>query len=116
MFFGDGSGIGLEINQLTQIKFYSDAGTTVLPYAPGFSSFTGGFGEVVPVPEPSSVIAGLALCGLAAWRERRVSGFRRGQRCPARALKAAAAPLSRFGGGISTSRKVVPDYLIQQTG
>ena len=77
LFFGDGSGIGLEPGQLAQIKFYSDAGTTILPFAPGFSAFTGGFGEVVPVPEPSGVIAALALFGLAAWRERRTGAVGR---------------------------------------
>ena len=71
LFFGDGSGIGLQPAQLTQIKFYSDAGTTILPFAPGFSAFTGGFGEVVPVPEPGAVATALALLGLIAWRERR---------------------------------------------
>ena len=65
LFFGDGSRIGLDPAQLTQIKFYSDAGTTILPFAPGFSAFTGGFGEVVPAPEPSGVIAALVLCSLA---------------------------------------------------
>ena len=71
LFFGNGSGTGLTASQLTQVRFYSDAGTTILPYAPGFSAFTGGFGEVVPVPEPSSVATVLGLLGLVGWRERR---------------------------------------------
>ena len=71
LFFGDGSGIGLEVGQLSQIKFYSDAGTTILPFAPGFSAFKGGFGEVVPVPEPGSVATAMGLLGLIGWRERR---------------------------------------------
>ena len=77
LFFGDGSGAGLTASQLMQVIFYSDASVTILPYAPGYSGFTGGFGEVVPVPEPSSVFAGLALCGLAGWREWRKSKARR---------------------------------------
>ncbi len=71
LFFGNGSGTGLTVGQLTQVKFYSDAGTTILPFAPGFSAFTGGFGEVVPVPEPSSVAVAMGLLGLIGWRERR---------------------------------------------
>ena len=69
LYFGNGSGTGLTTSQLTQVKFYSDAGTTILPYAPGFSNFTGGFGEVVPVPEPSGVAVAIGLLGLAGWRE-----------------------------------------------
>lgn len=71
LFFGNGSGTGLEPSQLAQIKFYSDAGSTVLPFAPGFSGFTGSFGEIVPVPEPSSVATVMGLLGLVGWRERR---------------------------------------------
>ena len=37
----------------------------------GTGTFTGPFGEAVPVPEPSGVLVGLAMCGLAGWRERR---------------------------------------------
>ncbi len=70
LFFGNGSGTGLQSSQLDKIKFFSDNGTTILPYAPGFSGFTGGFGEVVPVPEPSAVFTGLALLGLVGFRER----------------------------------------------
>ena len=65
------------MSQLTQIKFYSNAGTTILPFAPGFSAFTGGFGEIVPVPEPSSVFIGLAMFGLVGWRERRKENLAR---------------------------------------
>ncbi len=70
LFFGGAGGGGLTASQLTQVKFYSDAGTTILPFAPGFSAFTGSFGEVVPVPEPSSVATVLGLLGLIGWRER----------------------------------------------
>ena len=37
----------------------------------GTGTFTGSLGEVVTVPEPLSVSIGLAICGLAGWRERR---------------------------------------------
>ena len=75
LFFGDGTGTGLQQSQLDKVKFYSDAGTTVLPWAPGFSGFTGG-GEVIPVPEPGAVAAPLGLLGLIAWRERRKAAQR----------------------------------------
>ena len=84
LFFGGAGGGGLTASQLTQVKFYSDAGATILPFAPGFSAFTGGFGEVVPVPEPSSVATVMGLLGLIGWRERcreqraRQAGRRRG--------------------------------------
>ncbi len=68
LYFGNGSGTGLVASQLLQIKFYSDAGSTLLPFAPGFSGFTGGFGEVVPVPEPGSVATAMGLLGLIGWR------------------------------------------------
>ena len=71
LFFGTGSGTGLDQSQLDQIKFLSDAGSTILPFAPGYSCFTGGFGEVVPVPEPSSVATVMGLPGLIGRRERR---------------------------------------------
>ena len=57
------------MNQLAQVKFYSNAGTTILPFAPGFSAFTGGFGEIVLVPEPSGVAVAIGLLGLIGWRE-----------------------------------------------
>jgi autotransporter-associated beta strand protein len=66
LFFGTDAG-GLGGSQLNQISFYSG----------GFGSAflgTGGIlsnGEVVPIPEPSSVFASLLLFGLAGWRERR---------------------------------------------
>ena len=56
---------------------YSDAGTTILPFFPGFSAFTAG-GEVTPVPEPGAVATALTLLGLIGWRERRKAA-----RCPA---------------------------------
>ena len=68
---GDGTGTGLQQSQLDKIKFYSDAGMTILPYAPGFAAFSGSLDEVVLVPEPSSVATVPGLLGLIAWRERR---------------------------------------------
>jgi len=65
LFFGTDSG-SLAAPQLVQIRFYSGAGS-------GFVG-TGGFGslgEITPIPEPSTVLGALALCGLAGWRELR---------------------------------------------
>jgi autotransporter-associated beta strand protein/T5SS/PEP-CTERM-associated repeat protein len=68
LIFGSASNsFSLTTGQLGQINFYSDAGETFL----GVGGFVGSFGEVVPVPEPASVFVGLAMCGLAGWRERR---------------------------------------------
>ncbi len=65
---------GLTAAQLGRIDFYS--GTTPgtkLSITPSFSAngFVGGAGEVVPVPEPSSVATVIGLLGLVGWRERR---------------------------------------------
>lgn len=65
LFFGS-SYSGLTSAQLSQIKLYSDDGSTDL----GALQITGS-GEIRPVPEPSSVFAGLSLLSLAAYRERR---------------------------------------------
>ncbi len=72
---------GLTTSQLAQIAFFSGAGSGFL----GTGGFlAGGFGEIAPVPEPSGVFAGLALFGLAGWRERRKSQARRREsRCAA---------------------------------
>ncbi len=72
VFFGtDGS--GLNAGQLGQISFFSGPGT-------GFLGSGGilGNGEIVPVPEPSTILAALALLGLAGWREARL--YRSGRR------------------------------------
>ena len=53
---------------LTDITFYSDGGTTSLGTA---KWVTGSAGELVPVPEPGALFAGLALLAPLAWRERR---------------------------------------------
>jgi autotransporter-associated beta strand protein len=63
---------GLNTNQLAKINFYSGAGTGQLSITPQFA--TNGFvsfGEVVPVPEPSSIATVMGLLGLIGWRERR---------------------------------------------
>ena len=64
---------GLTPVQLGEIDFYSDNGVNKLSITPGFyeNGFVGSFGEVVPVPEPSSVATVLGLLGLVGWRERR---------------------------------------------
>ena len=65
---------GLNAGQLAQINFFSDAGVTQLSLTASFpaNGFVS-FGEVIPVPEPSSVATVLGLLGLVAWRERRKS-------------------------------------------
>lgn len=65
----------LSQSQLDNIHFFSDSGVTQIGTGTSFlgsPSF-----EIVPVPEPSTVFAGLGLLGLAAWRERRNSQARR---------------------------------------
>ena len=68
LFFGANSS-GLLDGQLNRIKFYSDSGATPLGFA---AAFTGSFGELVPVPEPSSVAVALGMFGLIGARERRI--------------------------------------------
>jgi hypothetical protein len=65
LFFGTDSS-GLTDSQLSQIAFYSDAGDTFL----GVGGY-GGDGEVVPVPEPSTWIAGALLFGAIGFSQRR---------------------------------------------
>jgi autotransporter-associated beta strand protein len=69
------SGNGLTPAQLGLIHFYSDAGATEISFTPTFPSngFVGSLGEVVPVPEPSSVLVAVGMFGLIGWRERRHS-------------------------------------------
>ena len=57
----------LTTSQLAQISFYSGSGSGFL----GNGGFVGSLGEVVPVPEPSSVATVMGLLGLIGWRERR---------------------------------------------
>ncbi len=75
---------GLLGGQLSKINFYSNSGTTLATGFTGglyntFAPFDGTLGEVsaTPVPEPSGVVVGLAMFGLAGWRERRKSEKRR---------------------------------------
>ena len=67
---------GLNADQLAHINFYSDGGATQLSITPQYSAngFVA-FGEVVPVPEPTTIFTGLALLGLAGWRESRRGRF-----------------------------------------
>jgi autotransporter-associated beta strand protein len=52
--------------QLAQIRFINPAG-----FSPGiYEARLLASGEIVPVPEPAAIFAGLALLALAAWKER----------------------------------------------
>ncbi len=80
LYFGSNPS-GLTSSQLSQITFYSDAGSTL---ANGFSGaafngspFDGLNGEISPVPEPSTVAVAMGLLGLVGWRERRKSSLAR---------------------------------------
>jgi autotransporter-associated beta strand protein len=53
---------------LSNVQFYSDSGFTPIGFGAGFVS---GGTELVPVPEPSGIFVGLAMLGIAGWRERR---------------------------------------------
>ena len=69
LFFG-GDSTGLTASQLSQVLFFSDNGTTAL----GSATFaTPGLGEIVPVPEPGSLLTLLGSAGI-------VLGLRRRQR------------------------------------
>jgi hypothetical protein len=73
VFFGSDTS-GLTASQLSSITFFSDQGGTNL----GFAAWgIGNNGQIVPVPEPTGVAIGLALFGLAGWRERRRANARR---------------------------------------
>lgn len=67
LFFDNAS--TLTSTQLSQIIFYSDAGNTQIGTAGG-----GLGGSMTPVPEPSTIIAGIGLVGFLGWRERRRIG------------------------------------------
>ena len=54
--------------QLAQISFYNDAGAFI---GTGAQVSFGGTPELVPVPEPTTILGALALVGLVGWRERR---------------------------------------------
>jgi autotransporter-associated beta strand protein len=69
LYFGNTTG-GLLATQLAEFQFYSDAGMT--PFNPGAIQLA--TGEVVPVPEPGTWIAGI-LAGVAiAYSQRRTFG------------------------------------------
>jgi autotransporter-associated beta strand protein len=75
LHFGSVAG-GLTGAQLAQIDFYTGAGTGLITGFPE-NGFIGPDGEVTPIPEPSGILVGLAMFGLAGWRERRKSEARR---------------------------------------
>lgn len=67
VYFGTNA-LGLTAAQLGQVRFFSDDGTTFLgtaTFAPGLD------GEIVPVPEPATVAAGLLALGTLGWTQRR---------------------------------------------
>ena len=70
LYFASDFGLGLTSQQLTQISFFSDSGSTFLGTA-GWAEGT--TGEVVPIPEPGTWAAGaLLMCGCAWTKRRRV--------------------------------------------
>jgi autotransporter-associated beta strand protein len=67
LYFGTDS-TGLTAQQLSQIAFYSDSGTTFL----GSAGFVSGMdGEIGPVPEPATWFAAALVTGTLAWSRRR---------------------------------------------
>ncbi len=69
VFFGN-SATGLSATQLGQIAFYSDFGSTSLGFAQILSD-----GEIVPVPEPSTVFAAILVAAAVGYFERRQVRF-----------------------------------------
>jgi autotransporter-associated beta strand protein len=67
VYFGTDA-TGLTAEQLSQIAFYSDSGTTLLGSG-GFA--TGMDGELVPVPEPATWVAAALACGAIGFAHRR---------------------------------------------
>jgi fibronectin-binding autotransporter adhesin len=65
VYFGSTSS-ALTSTQLSQIEFYSGAGTGDLGSAGILAS-----GQIVPVPEPATWLAGLLICGLVGCSQRR---------------------------------------------
>ena len=58
-------------DNLAHINFYSGQGSGEFGVGARLVSLGGGEFELVAVPEPSTVVAGLLLAGIAGWRERR---------------------------------------------
>ena len=79
--FGETIYAGVTTSQLAMIDFYTDSGTTIVA---GFGAnfATGKPGEVVPIPEPGTVVSLLSsaagLLGFKRFRRRSTSG--RGKR------------------------------------
>ena len=72
VFFGT-SAAGLTSGQVAQIRFYSDAGTTLIG---GTTNMILSDGEVVPVPEPATWLAGfLAIAALGYAKRRSLSAM-----------------------------------------
>ncbi len=65
VFFGSDA-TGLTGTQLSQVAFYSDAGSTFLGNGGILAN-----GEIVPVPEPATVAGALLLVGAAGYKGRR---------------------------------------------
>ena len=55
----------------SNINFFSDSGLNQIGFGSGFIADGFGGGEIIPVPEPSSVATVMGLLGLIGWRERR---------------------------------------------
>ena len=61
----------------SNINFFSGAGTGQIGFGSAFVPNGFGGGEIVPVPEPSSVATVMGLLGLIGWRERRKAAHAR---------------------------------------
>jgi len=66
LFFGTSTS-GLDGSQLDRIMFFSDAGMNSL----GTAQWSGGMGEITPVPEPATWAAGLLTVAALAYTQRR---------------------------------------------
>ena len=66
LVFGS-SAAALTSGQLSQVSFLNPLGFAAGTYSASILSS----GELVPIPEPTGTLVGLALCGLAGWREQR---------------------------------------------
>jgi autotransporter-associated beta strand protein len=64
IFGNDGSGLTAE--QLSSIRFFSDSGGMRIGFGPAAILMNG---EIVPVPEPTAKVAGIAMLAMAGYRE-----------------------------------------------